>query len=83
MTSPVHTIWQNASVESAVELMTAKSVTALPVVDRAGLLVGMVGEAICCGTGYRPNRRPAPATCRTPTPATGPAWWWRSCRRIR
>ena len=32
MTTPVHLIWQNASVESAAELMTAKSVTALPVV---------------------------------------------------
>jgi len=45
MTSPVHTVWQNASVESAAELMTAKSVTALPVVDLDGVLVGMVSEA--------------------------------------
>lgn len=44
MTSPVHVIWQNASVESAVELMTARSVTALPVVDENGSLVGMVSE---------------------------------------
>ena len=44
MTSPVQTVWQNASVESAAELMTAKSVTALPVVDSDGTLVGMVSE---------------------------------------
>lgn len=44
MTSPVQTVWQNASVESAAELMTAKSVTALPVVDLDGTLVGMVSE---------------------------------------
>ena len=44
MTNPVHTVWQNASVESAAELMTAKSITALPVVDADGLLVGMVSE---------------------------------------
>jgi CBS domain-containing protein len=44
MTSPVHLVWQNASVESAAELMTAKSVTALPVVDASGALVGMVSE---------------------------------------
>ena len=44
MTSPVHVVWQNASVESAAELMTAKSVTALPVVDAGGALVGMVSE---------------------------------------
>ncbi len=45
MTSPVHVIKQNAAVESAAELMTAKSVTALPVVDSGGVLVGMVGES--------------------------------------
>jgi CBS domain-containing protein len=44
MTSPVQVIWQNAPVESAAELMTAKSVTALPVVDAHGALVGMVSE---------------------------------------
>jgi len=44
MTSPAHVIWQNASVESAAELMTAKAVTALPVVDENGALVGMVSE---------------------------------------
>jgi CBS domain-containing protein len=45
MTSPVHVIWQNGSVESAAQLMTAKSVTALPVVDADGVLVGMVSES--------------------------------------
>jgi CBS domain-containing protein len=44
MTSPVHVIWQNAPVESAAELMTAKGITALPVVDAKGALVGMVSE---------------------------------------
>jgi CBS-domain-containing membrane protein len=51
MSSPVHLVWQNASVESAAELMTAKSVTALPVVDANGGLVGMVSEGDCYGTG--------------------------------
>ncbi|GGN84681.1 CBS domain-containing protein [Actinoplanes lobatus] len=45
MTSPVHVIWQNDPVENAAELMTAKSVTALPVVDADGLLVGMVADS--------------------------------------
>jgi len=45
MTSPVHVIALDAPVETAAELMTAKSVTALPVLDNAGLLVGMVGES--------------------------------------
>ncbi|MFI7542523.1 CBS domain-containing protein [Actinoplanes sp. NPDC049599] len=44
MTTPVHVVWQNAPVESAAELMTSKSVTALPVVDAQGALVGMVSE---------------------------------------
>ncbi|UQU61846.1 CBS domain-containing protein [Couchioplanes caeruleus] len=45
MSSPVHVIWQNAPVESAAELMAGKAVTALPVVDADGLLVGMVSES--------------------------------------
>ncbi|GAA0504768.1 CBS domain-containing protein [Paractinoplanes deccanensis] len=45
MSSPVHTVRQTASVESAAELMGARSVTALPVVDDAGGLVGMVSES--------------------------------------
>ncbi len=44
MTTAVHVVWQNAPVESAAELMTANSVTALPVVDAQGALVGMVSE---------------------------------------
>jgi CBS domain-containing protein len=44
MTTPVHVIWQNAPVESAAELLTEKAVTALPVVDADGALVGMVSE---------------------------------------
>jgi len=45
MSSPVHTVSQTASVEAAAALMTAKSVTALPVVDDDGRLVGMVSES--------------------------------------
>ena len=44
MTSPVHTVGPDASVESAAELLAAKTVTALPVVDDDGALVGMVSE---------------------------------------
>jgi CBS domain-containing protein len=45
MSSPVHTVVQTATVESAAALVTAKSVTALPVVDAGGTLVGMVSES--------------------------------------
>lgn len=44
MSHPVFTVEQTASVESAAELMTARAVTALPVVDASGALVGMVSE---------------------------------------
>jgi len=41
----VHVIEQNSPVEQAAVLMTANSVTALPVVDADGSLIGMVGES--------------------------------------
>jgi CBS domain-containing protein len=44
MSRPVHTVAQDAPVETAAELMTTHQVTALPVVDRRGGLVGMVSE---------------------------------------
>ena len=45
MSSPVHTVVQTATAEGAAALITAKSVTALPVLDAAGTLVGMVSES--------------------------------------
>ncbi|MFI7542449.1 HPP family protein [Actinoplanes sp. NPDC049599] len=68
MTSPVHTVRQNASVESAAELMTARSVTALPVVDADGALVGMVSE----GDLLRHQVPADPATGAETVPALDP-----------
>jgi CBS domain-containing protein len=45
MSSPVFTVRQTQPVESAAQLMAAKSVTALPVLDETGALVGMVSES--------------------------------------
>ena len=45
MSSPAFTVAQTAPVESAVELITAKAVTALPVVGAEGQLVGVVSES--------------------------------------
>jgi CBS domain-containing protein len=45
MTSPVFTVEENTTVEKAAELMTTKAVTALPVIDETGKLVGMVSES--------------------------------------
>jgi CBS domain-containing protein len=44
MTSPVHIVAPDAEVEFAVRRLTAESITALPVVDGDGELVGMVSE---------------------------------------
>jgi CBS domain-containing protein len=44
MSSPVHTVLEAASVDDAVGLLTTKAVTALPVLDPDGRLVGMVSE---------------------------------------
>ena len=45
MSSPVCTVQQTASVESAAALLTAKKVTALPVLDSTGRMAGMVSES--------------------------------------
>lgn len=44
MSSPVHTVEPGAPVEDAAALMAARAVTALPVVDGSGHLVGIVSE---------------------------------------
>ncbi|MET0420017.1 MAG: CBS domain-containing protein [Actinoplanes sp.] len=44
MTSPVHTVAPTTPVEVAAELMSSRSITALPVVDAEGRLLGMVSE---------------------------------------
>jgi CBS domain-containing protein len=45
MSSPVHTVLEVTTVEAAAQLLTTKAVTALPVVDTTGRLVGMVSES--------------------------------------
>jgi CBS domain-containing protein len=45
MSSPVFTVEEDTAVEKAAELMTARAVTALPVIDDAGKLVGVVSES--------------------------------------
>ncbi|GID27524.1 CBS domain-containing protein [Paractinoplanes brasiliensis] len=44
MSSPVHTVEPAASVELAARVMAERAVTALPVLDDAGALVGIVSE---------------------------------------
>jgi CBS domain-containing protein len=69
MSSPVFTVEQTTTVEAAAALMTAKSVTALPVLDEGGGLVGMVGESDLLW-----HRVPAdPTTHLRPLPDTDPA----------
>jgi len=69
MSSPVHTVPQTATVESAAAVITANAVTALPVVDAAGTLVGMVSESDLLW-----HRVPADPTAHLrPLPDTDPA----------
>lgn len=69
MSSPVYTVEQATTVDAAAALMTAKSVTALPVLDEGGALVGMVGESDLLW-----HRVPADPTAHLrPLPATDPA----------
>jgi len=69
MSSPVFTVEQTSTVEAAAALMTAKSVTALPVLDEGGALVGMVGESDLLW-----HRVPAdPTGYLRPLPDTDPA----------
>ena len=68
MTSPVHTVWPNAPVETAADLMTGKSVTALPVVDAGGGLIGMINE----GDLLRHRVSPDPSVYAPRTSGGGP-----------
>ncbi|BEL06002.1 CBS domain-containing protein [Actinoplanes sichuanensis] len=69
MSSPVYTVEQTTPVAAAATLMTTKSVTALPVLDESGALVGMVGESDLLW-----HRVPADPTAHLrPLPATDPA----------
>jgi CBS domain-containing protein len=69
MTSPVYTVEQSTPVEKAAEFMTGNAVTALPVVDSAGNLVGMVSESDLLW-----HRVPADPTAHARRlPDTGPA----------
>jgi CBS domain-containing protein len=69
MSSPVYTVEQTTKVAAAATLMTAKSVTALPVLDESGGLVGMVGESDLLW-----HRVPADPTAHLrPLPAIDPA----------
>jgi CBS domain-containing protein len=68
MSSPVFTVEESTPVEKAAELMTAKAVTALPVIDAAGKLVGMVSESDLLW-----HHVPADPTAHLrPLPDTGP-----------
>ncbi|WP_030440527.1 CBS domain-containing protein [Actinoplanes subtropicus] len=68
MSSPVHTVKQTTTVESAAQLITAKAVTALPVIDDGGRLVGMVSESDLLW-----HRVPSDPTAHLRRPDTDPA----------
>ena len=64
MTSAVHVVRHDAPVESAADLMTTNAVTALPVLDGDGRLIGMVSDSdllwhrVPAGPASDPHRHP-------------------------
>lgn len=76
MTSPAKTIWERASGEEALRVMESEQVRHLPIVDRAGKVVGMLGDmavqaAVRTGQGRLPASHLA-APCRIVTRAGDP-----------
>lgn len=57
MTQPVITIGPGASIKDAARLLTEHAISALPVVDVAGALVGIVSEADLLPIEQRPDPR--------------------------
>ena len=57
MTTPVVTIRPDATIKQAVELLAKHSITALPVVDAAGRIVGVISEADVIEDAVMPDQR--------------------------
>jgi CBS domain-containing protein len=71
MTRPVITIAPDAGVKDAAQLLVAHSISALPVVDAQGSLVGIVSEADLIPMETRPDPR-SQATPLAPTAGSAP-----------
>ncbi|HSP10334.1 MAG TPA: CBS domain-containing protein [Candidatus Dormibacteraeota bacterium] len=71
MTRPVVTIAPQDGVKDAAGLMVANEISALPVVDASGALVGIVSEADLIPMETRPDPR-SQATPLAPTAGSGP-----------
>jgi nucleotide-binding universal stress UspA family protein/CBS domain-containing protein len=71
MTHPVQTIGAEVDLVAAIRLMVGKRVKRLPVVDRQGLLIGILSRAdvlralAAVPEGPEPTEAPAPAAART------------------
>ncbi|GAB3829141.1 hypothetical protein GCM10027610_015340 [Dactylosporangium cerinum] len=48
MSTPAYTVHADGPVAAVVELLERQSITAVPVTDERGVLVGMVTEETCC-----------------------------------
>ena len=71
MTSPAVTVLQSTTVKDAIELLERYSITAMPVVDTNGRLVGMVSEADVIREMVVPDQRAHELPVRPSGPATG------------
>jgi len=71
MSRPVVTVTPDASIKQAAQLLVEHGISALPVVDATGALVGIVSEADLVPLETRPDPR-TQATPPTPTAGTMP-----------
>ena len=71
MTSPAYRVHEGASLEAALQMLVTGGVTSLPVVDRAGRVVGIISEADVLHEHLVPDPRgtSAPRACRLRPPA--------------
>lgn len=57
MTSPAYSVQANSPIDAALQLMAERRVTALPVVDDAGVLIGVLSEIDLLRRAVEPDRR--------------------------
>ena len=69
MTSPAVTVPRSASVKEAIELLELHSITAMPVVDKSGRLLGIVSEADLIREMVVPDQRASELPVRPAGPA--------------
>lgn len=71
MSAPVHSVQDTASIEDAARLMLSRRVSAAPVLDAEGSLVGLVTTTDCLLAALHHDTDATPDPSPDPAPATG------------